>query len=161
MQNWSFKINIKKKMKIKTLIGAILWFSAIVASLIAIFRITANIEIAVGFITISFGILAIIWTSIAIRSLSPGSSLRGYTKTFLFCLIFIILFSIWHALGKMLLWEGLIVFPEYVFIAIAYLIFAAAAYRIWRIGKEFGFKEQATRIKRVMVEKKKQKKKKK
>jgi len=147
-------------MKIKTLIGAILWFAAIIASLIAIFRITANVEIAVGFITISFGILAIIWTSIAIKSLSPGSSLRSYTKTFLFCLIFVILFSIWHALGRVFVWEGLIIFPEYVFIAIAYLIFAAASYKIWRIGKEFGFREQAARIKRVIIEKKKQKKKK-
>lgn len=145
-------------MKIKTLIGAILWFAAIIASLIAIFRITANVEVAVGFITISFGILAIIWTSIAIRSLSPGSSLRSYTKTFLFCLIFIILFSIWHVLGKVLVLEGLIIFPEYIFIAIAYLIFAAAAYRIWRIGKEFGFREQAARIKGVILGKKKRKK---
>jgi len=145
-------------MKVKTLIGAIFWLAAIIASLVAIFKITANIEIAIGFITISFGILAIIWTSIAIKSLSPGSSLRSYAKTFLFCLIFIILFSSWHAFGKILAWEGLIIFPEYVFIAIAYLIFAAAAYRIWHIGKEFGFREQAAQIKQVIKEKKRKKK---
>lgn len=141
-------------MKIKTLLAAILWIIAILLSIFAIFKIVQNIEIAVGFITISFGILAIIWTFIARQNLSEGSSLRDYTTRFLFCLVFILMFSIWHTLGLIFLWKGPVIFMKYIFITAAYLIFAAASYEIWRIGKEFGFKEEAKQIRKIIQEKK-------
>lgn len=141
-------------MKFKTFFGALLWSTAIVLSLFAIFRLVPNIEIAIGFVTISFGILAIIWTSIARNNLSVGSSLRSYTTSFLFCLVFILLFSLWQTFGIIFSWEGLIVIPKYIFITISYLIFSYAAYKIWEMGKEFGFKTEAAKIKKVIQEKK-------
>lgn len=141
-------------MKFKTLFGAFLWIAAIIASLFAIFRIVPNLEIAVGFITISFGILAIIWTSIAMSNLSKGSSLRSYTTSFLLCLVFLMMFSIWHTFGIIFSWEGLALMPKYFFITVAYLIFSYASYKIWAIGKEFGFKEEAKEIDKVIREKK-------
>lgn len=144
-------------MKFRTFFGGLLWLTAIIISLFAIFRIIPNIEIAIGFVTISFGILAVIWTSIARYNLSAGSALRNYTTYFLCCLIFILLFSIWHTFGIIFSWEGLILIPKYIFITIAYLIFSYTSYQIWLIGKEFGFKNEAATINRIMQEKKRHK----
>ena len=52
-----------------------------------IFKLVNNLEIAVGLFSLSFGVLAIIWASMAVSSLSKGSSLRTYSVSFLFCLI--------------------------------------------------------------------------
>tara|TARA_Y100000310_G_C20621882_1_gene783793 strand:- start:1041 stop:1505 length:465 start_codon:yes stop_codon:yes gene_type:complete len=131
---------------------------AIALGLMAIFKIVVNLEIAIGFVTISFGILAIIWTSMALKSLSKGSSLRKHTATFLVCLIFILLFSIWHTMEKLFDWRRSIVevmlYPGYFFITAAFLIFVFAAYQILVMGKEFGFNIEASKIKKIMKEKK-------
>lgn len=123
---------------------------AIIIGLVAIFKLVLNMEIAIGFLTVTLGILAVIWTIMAKRSLSKGSSLEKYTTKFLFCLIFILAFSVWQVLENLFYWEGSIVYPKYIFIAIAYLVFVIAAYQILHIGKEFGFKEQAKKIEKVM-----------
>ena len=139
--------------KISTLFGLI----AIVFGLITIFKIVVDIEIAIGFITMSFGILAIIWTSMAIKSLAVGSSLRKYTTNFLFCLIFILLFSIWHTLSILFGWREsineIMLYPEYFFITMAFLIFVLTSYQILAIGKEFGFESQAKKIRKLIKEK--------
>lgn len=127
---------------------------AIILGLVAIFKLVLNMEIAIGFMTITFGILAVIWTAMAKKSLSKGSSLEKYTTKFLFCLIFILAFSVWQILQNLFYWEGFIVYPKYFFIAVAYLIFMIAAYQILHIGKEFGFREQAKKIEKVMKKKK-------
>lgn len=143
-------------MEFKKLFAAVLWLIGIICGLVAIFRIIPNVEIAVGFVTISFGILAIIWTSIAYQNLSKGSSLKDYVGSFLFCLVFIMLFSIWHTLELIFLWKGIIVMLKYIFITSAYLIFSYSAFKIWKIGKEFGFKDEAKNIRQVIKEKKEQ-----
>lgn len=143
-------------------LGALLGFIGVAAGLIAIFRIVMDTEVAIGFVTISFGILAIIWTSMAINSLSKGSSLRRHTINFLLCLIFILLFSIWHTITKLFRWRETVnefmLYPGYVFLILAFLIFVATAYQILSMGKEFGFENQAKEIKEVMEKKKKSKK---
>lgn len=143
-------------------LGALLGFIGVAAGLIAIFRIVMDTEVAIGFVTISFGILAIIWTSMAINSLSKGSSLRRHTINFLLCLIFILLFSIWHTITKLFRWRETVnefmLYPGYVFLILAFLIFVATAYQILSMGKEFGFENQAKEIKEVMEKKKKAKK---
>lgn len=141
-------------MNIKNFLAGLIWVIAIALGILAVFKIAQNIEVSIGFITISFGILAVIWTFIARQNLSKGSALRDYTTSFLLCLIFILLFSIWHTFEVMLLLEGWIVMPEYLFITIAYLIFAFASYKIWKIGKEFGFKDEVKEIDRIIKEKK-------
>lgn len=142
------------KTKFSTFLAEAVWVLGILLSIFAVFRIIKDFEISVGFLTISFGILAIIWTYIAVENLSPGSSLRTYTLCFLFSLIFIILFSVMHTLEMIYHWESSIVILKYVFITISYLIFVYASYRIWKIGKEFGFKDEAFKIrKRIEVKK--------
>ena len=140
---------------IKTLIG----FVGVVAGLIAIFKLVPDTELAIGFITISFGILAVIWTSMAISSLSEGSSLRRHTTNFLLCLVFVLLDSIWRTLLRLFNWEETIgkfmLYPGYAFITLAFLIFVMTAYQTLKMGKEFGFKSQATKIKKALENKKK------
>lgn len=143
-------------------LGALLGLIGVVAGLITIFRIVVDTEVAIGFVTISFGVLAIMWTSMAISSLSKGSSLRRHTINFLLCLIFILLFSIWHTLSKLFRWRETInefmLYPGYLFLILAFLIFVATSYQVLTMGKEFGFESQAKDIKAVMEKKKKAKK---
>lgn len=137
------------------IIAMTLWAIGILLSLLAIIKIVQDIEIAIGLITISFGILALIWTTIARRNLSPGSTLRSYTNRFLTSLLFILVFSIWHTLSRLFFWEKEFLYPEYAFITMAYIFFVVAAYQILNIGKEFGFREQAKKINRIIERKKK------
>jgi hypothetical protein len=144
-------------------LGTILGFVAIAGGLTAIFRLVVDTEVAIGFVTISFGILAMIWTSMAISSLSKGSSLRKHTINFLFCLVFILLFTIWHTLSKLFRWRETVnefmLYPGYLFITVAFLIFVVTSYQILSMGQEFGFGQQAKRIDDVIKEKKKARKK--
>lgn len=119
---------------------------AIISGLTGIVVIVNDIKLVIGIFSLTFGILAIIWTSLALSSLSKGSSLKTYTRFFLLALIFIVLFSIWQTLGEILKWQELVVYPQYMFITIAYLIFVIASYNILKLGKEFGFKEKAQEI---------------
>ena len=54
----------------------------------------------------------------------------------------------------------IILFPQYLFISFAYITFIAAAYKIRKIGKEFGFSTQAEEIAAVIKAKNKKRKKK-
>lgn len=136
---------------------------AIASGLAAIFRLVVDTEVAVGFVTISFGILAIIWTTMAVTSLAKGSTLRRHTTNFLFCLIFILLFAIWHTLSKLFRWRETVnefmLYPGYFFLIVAFLIFVATSYQVLMIGKEFGFEKQAKKIEKIMEQKKKKSKK--
>src|SRR3989338_159999 len=135
---------------ITTLIGLL----AIASGLVVIFRVVVDTEIAIGFVTISFGVLAVIWTTMAISALSKGSSLRKHTTNFLFCLFFILLFSIWHTISKLLKWREtlneVLLYPGYLFITLAFLIFVITSYQILTMSKEFGFESKAKEIKKVM-----------
>lgn len=146
----------------KSCLGTLLELIAVIAGLIAVFRVVVDTEIAIGFVTISFGVLAIIWTSMAITSLSKGSSLRKHTINFLFCLVFILLSSIWHTLSKLFEWREtvneLMLYPGYLFSTLAFIIFVMTAYQILTIGKEFGFKPQAKEIEMVMKKRRGKKK---
>lgn len=119
---------------------------AIVFGILAIIKIVGNPDIIVSLMSLSFGVLAIIWTVIAMTSLSKGSSLRGYVILFLLALIFILLFSIWHMLVIVYGWKNILIYPEYFFISIAYITFVIASYKVYKLGKEFGFKEKSAEI---------------
>ncbi len=136
---------------------------AIAFGLTAIFKLVVDTEVAVGFVTISFGILAIIWTVMAVTSLSKGSSLRKHITNFLFCLVFILLFAIWHTISKLWNWRETVneymLYPGYFFLIVAFLIFVATAYQVLIMGKEFGFEKQAKKIEKIIEAKKKKEKK--
>ncbi|MBS3146662.1 hypothetical protein J4471_03110 [Candidatus Woesearchaeota archaeon] len=126
----------------------------IIIGLFTIFIIVKDVEISIGLFSLTFGILGIIWTGIAIKSLSKGSSLRTYAISFLLCLITILLFSIWSLLARIFNWEGLLRYPIYLFITISYIIFVYTAYKMHKLGVEFGFQSQATAIKKRLKKRK-------
>ncbi|MBI2140380.1 hypothetical protein HYU14_05630 [Candidatus Woesearchaeota archaeon] len=145
-------------------LAAILGLIAVASGLVVIFRVIVDTEIAIGFVTVSFGVLAVIWTTMAIGALSKGSSLRKHTTNFLYCLLFILLFSIWHTISKLLRWREtvneMLLYPGYVFITMAFLIFVVTAYQILTMSKEFGFELQAQDIRKVIEQKKARRKRK-
>lgn len=152
---------ISEEIRMKKKLGVVIAFIAILSGLIAIFKLIANVEVAIGFVTISFGILAVIWTSMAVKSSSKGSALRNYTTNFLLCLIFILLFAIWNTFSILFKWREslneLMLYPSYIFVTLAFLTFVWSSYQILMIGKEFGFGAQASRIEKRIKQKKSKK----
>ena len=104
----------------------------------------------IGLISLSFGILAVIWASIARKSLSPGSSLRRYTSYFLFCIIFMLAYSTWSVFDGIIRWKGIFAYIGYIFLTTAFFVFTISAYQIRKVGQEFGFEKQAKKIKTAM-----------
>lgn len=125
---------------------------AIIAGLYAMFKLLPLYLIS-DFLSLTFGVLAIIWTTKALLSLSRNSSLRSYTGYFLMALAFIVSTSVVITVGK------LMILPEWtytlraVLLSLAYLAFVTASYKILKIGEEFGFGESAKAIKKALEEK--------
>ena len=140
------------------ILAPLLWIIGIVLSLIAIFKIVGYVKLAVGLIIISFGILSVIWTSIANRSLSKGSELRRFTEKFLLCSTLVLLFSIWSILDELFHWKGFMDYFGYILLTVTFFMFVFAAYHIQEMGKQFGFEVQAKSIKKIMARKKSQSK---
>ena len=146
-------------MEKKRVLGSIIALIGVIGGLIAIFKIIKQPEVVIGFVTLSFGILAIIWTAAAVNSLSKGSSLRQYTLNYLICIILLVLYTFWNSIGLLFGWKyqsaSLLVYPSYVFLTLSFLLFVATSYQILSIGKEFGFKSQAKKIEKIMQKNKK------
>ncbi len=128
---------------------------AILAGLYALFAVSPNTEIALGFFSLTFGLLAIFWTTSAYRNLSPRSTLRNYTALFLMSLIFILANSVWATLIVLFEIGGIANYVGYFLTSAAYVTFVIAAYKILSIGKEFGFREQSSEISRALRKKSK------
>lgn len=126
----------------------------IILGIVVLVRLVLNAELVIGFLTLVFGLVAIIWTVRAMNALSPGSSLKNYTTHFLLCLIFLLLSTLWNTIEKLFLLKEnfgpIMVYPGYIFLIFSYLVFVSAAYKILYLGKEFGFQEQAKRIKKAV-----------
>lgn len=116
-----------------------------------------NIELSVGFISLTFGLTAIRWTYKAIVSFSKGSSLKIYARYFFYLLISILIFSIWSLAVKIFNLEvyigNVVSYPSYILITIAYIIILIASYQMLSLGEEFGFEEQAKDIKSLIKKK--------
>lgn len=119
---------------------------AVLFGVFAMISFVPVVELAIGFLSLTFGIVAIIWTYRAKTSLSKGTELRDYTNYFLFSLLFIVLFSVWDTLIFLFRWEGPLVYPKYFLITIAYLIFVFAGYKILYVGRMFGFQQQVKKM---------------
>ena len=109
----------------------------------------------VGVTTVIFGIASLLLISRARNKLSEGS-IRRYMDNFAICLAFIVIFSVWQTarsiLGINIDVEGLATYPEYIFIVFAYIAFIIASYRVLKISKEFGFKEEGRKVEQLMNE---------
>ncbi len=139
---------------IKYLIG----LTAISLGLITIMWIVKQADLIAGILSLTFGIMAIIWSYRARKSLSPGSSLREYPTYFIICLIFVVAFSIALTAERFFIRIStgtILIYLEYTLLTLAYLTFVAAAYKIWSIGQEFGFEKESAEIKKAMKKKKK------
>lgn len=110
----------------------------------------------VGVTTVIFGIASLLLISRARNRLSEGS-IRRYMDNFAICLAFIVIFSVWQTarsiLGISIDVEGLATYPEYIFVVFAYVAFIVASYRVLKISKEFGFKEEGKRIEQIIRQK--------
>lgn len=130
---------------------------AIILAFYIIFIISPTAEFAINFITISFGLLAIIWAYKAYNSLAPNSSLRNYSLLFALALTLIVVYRIVVVFDMFLLLPRAYDFFGYFTIALGYLLFAVASYKILEIGKEFGFAESTKIIRQALKDKKKKK----
>lgn len=119
---------------------------AVLFGVYALIKLVPSFELAIGFLSLTFGLMAIISTYRAKSSLSEGTSLRDYTNYFLFSLIFIVLFSVWDTMIVLFQWTGGWTFPKYFLLTIAYLIFFFTAYKILYLGKQFGFHSNVERM---------------
>ena len=135
----------------KNIVKIIFACIAILGGITAIIKILGNPELIVGILSLTFGITALIWTILAHISLSPGSSLRNYTGYFIACLLFILLFSVWKSITSLMPEKETYMVVEYLFLTLAYIVFAVAANKIYHIGIEFGFQPQARRIRGVIT----------
>ena len=135
----------------KNIVKIIFACIAILGGITAIIKILGNPELIVGILSLTFGITALIWTILAHTSLSPGSSLRNYTTYFIACLFFILLFSVWKSITSLMPEKETYMVVEYLFLTLAYIVFAVAANKIYHIGIEFGFQPQARRIRGVIT----------
>jgi hypothetical protein len=121
----------------------------LIAVILGIFTITTIIpdkELLIGIFSLTFGILAIIWSVIAISSLSKGTSIRNYVVYILIGTIALVLSTVFQSLSIFFKWEGITKYLEYIFMSIAYILFVIASYSVFKLSKEFGFKEKAKEI---------------
>jgi len=122
-------------------------FIAVLFGVYGLIRLVANADLIVGFLSLTFGITAMIWTYRAMGNLSPGTSLREYTSYFFYSLTLVVLFSVWDTLASIFNWEGFLLYPKYLLITAAYLVLSFAGYKILYLGKQFGFKQQVKDMK--------------
>lgn len=148
----------------KSKLPVVIAFIAVIFGLIAIIKLVSAVsaELTVGFVSLTFGLTAIMWTMKARKKLSIGSTLRKYTTNFVFCLLFLLAFSVWHAAVTIFQLEEIYgvqaIYPQYFFITLAYLTFVLAGYQILYLGKQFGFEGEAKKIREVIKEKQAKKK---
>lgn len=139
-------------------------FVAIIVAMVALIKIVGNAELIVNALSLTFGVMAVIWVVKARKSLSEGSSLRTLTTHFLFTLIFVLCFSSWNLLVDAMALEEIygtvIAFPQYLFISLTYITFVGTAYKIRKLGQEFGFSKQSKKISELLKKKEEKDKKK-
>ena len=148
---------MKNKKRVVRAIKYVFILLVILANYYILYNLLNAVELIVGFITISVGILTIIWILLAKYSLSPKSTLRLFTNNFLACTIGVMGFSLTRLIGKLVYVKWLIL-VEFFFIFATFFFFLVAAYYIYTIGKEFGFQSESKQIVGILKLKKKKKK---
>ena len=143
---------MKKDQTIPNAIKLILIFLVIILSIYLINRFLGNLELILGAILVSFGILSIIWTVLARYNLSPQSRLRIFANNFLACSIAILVFTIMIIIDRHVYIKG-VLYVQYFFIFITYFFFIIVSYYLYTIGREFGFQKESIKIKKRLQSK--------
>src|SRR3989338_482418 len=112
-----------------------------------------SVNTLISITTVVFGLASLLLISKARSRLSRGS-IREYVDNFSICLAFILIFSLWQT-GRKISISELAGYPELIFIAFAYTGFILVSYRLFKISKEFGFKEEGRGIERIIKGRKK------
>ncbi|MEK6863872.1 MAG: hypothetical protein AABX27_01150 [Nanoarchaeota archaeon] len=137
---------------------------AIIVGIVAVIQLIGNAELILSALSLTFGIMAIIWIVKARIRLSRGSSIRKLATNFLVTVILILCFSIWgivvNMLGLEAIYGDIINFPQYLFISFSYIAFVGTAYKLMKMGEEFGFNVQSKKIEQLIKNKAKAVKKK-
>jgi len=128
---------------------------AILSGLYALFRYVRDVEIISGMLTLTFGVWAIIWTINAYSVLSKGSTIRKYTGSFLVCLLLVLFYTLWDFTTTLMEVPEWLLYSKYIILIFVYTTFVFTAYRIYKIGKEFGFAEESSKIKKLLSLRKK------
>ncbi|MFH1065385.1 MAG: hypothetical protein V1734_02660 [Nanoarchaeota archaeon] len=132
---------------------------AIIIGIVAVIQLIGNAELILSALSLTFGIMAIIWIVKARKKLSRGSSIKSLATNFLVTVIFILCFSIWgivvNMLGLEAVYGDIINFPQYLFISFSYIAFVGTAYKLMKMGEEFGFNIQSKKIEQMIKNKKK------
>ena len=136
----------KTKEIIKNIIGAV----AIYIGIYAVTKIIPSLDLIIGTLSLTFGLMAIIWVWKAKNAFSKGSALRDFSGAFFSCLVSILLFSIFDSASTLLHLGEMWKYVKYALITIAYINFVYAAYKIRNLGTVFGFSEQSTKIKKAL-----------
>ena len=119
---------------------------AVILGVFTIITIIPNKELLIEIFSLTFGVLAIIWSVIAISSLSKGTSIRNYVTHILLGTIALVLSTTFESLSIFFGWVGIIKYLGYMFMSLAYILFVVASYSVFKLSKEFGFKEKAREI---------------
>ncbi len=142
------------KGKLKEILKNIIGVLAIYIGIYTVTKIIPNLDLLIGTLSLTFGLMAIIWAWKAKKAFSKGSSLRDFSAAFASCLISILLYSLYDS--ALSIWElkGFWVYGKYALITIAYINFVYAAYKMRNLGTVFGFAEQTKVIKKALKSKK-------
>jgi len=108
-----------------------------------------DFETIVGLIAIVFGITAVVVTYLAVKKMS-NPRLLGYMRFVMFGMLALTAFSIWHTARESFelkdIYGPTIELPEYLFMSLAYVLFLLGAIAVFKMSKEYGFKEQGKKI---------------
>ncbi len=137
-----------------TLLKIILGIICIIIGLVTIFKIVNDTEVSIGLISLSFGILSIIWSFIAYTSLSRGTSLKKGIMYFSLGLLLLTMFTILQTTLSITGWGNtVLIIMGYCFIILTFTSFVLTSYELYKISKEFGFKDKAKEINQKSVKK--------
>jgi len=136
----------KTKEVIKNILGA----AAILIGVYAASTLIPSADMLIAALSLTFGIMALIWVWRAKNAFSMGSQLRDFTGSFLSCLVAVLIFSLYDNAIAIFSLDSSWAYGKYVLITIAYINFAVTAYKMRKLGDVFGFSEQSLKIKKAM-----------
>lgn len=133
----------------KNILGAI----AIYVGIYAVTKVIPSLNLLIGTLSLTFGLMAIIWVWKAKNAFSKGSALRDFSGTFFSCLISILMFSLFDTALAVFSLGGIWIYGKYALITIAYINFVYAAHKMRNLGSVFGFSEQSKKITKMLKKK--------
>ncbi len=128
--------------KLTQILKLVLMVLVIAFSLQLLSKLLGNLEIMMGLLLVSFGILSIIWTILARYNLSPKSQLRMFANNFLACSLALLMFTIITIVNLYANVKG-ILYLQYILIFVIYFFFILVSYYLYTLGKQFGFQKES------------------